>query len=247
LIARVHFDVGERLRPGETLTLPPQQGRHVVQALRMRVGEPLTLFTGSGGEYEATIERIERRDVVVRVQRHVAIERESTFAVTLVQSLIAADMMDLVVRKAVELGVASIMPVQAARSQGAPAERTRRRVEHWRQIVIAACEQCGRNRIPPVHDVVALSQWLASFDANVPGIVLDGKANASLAAIASRSLPRFVLSGPEGGFTSDEVQSAIARGFVAAHLGPRVLRAETAPLAALATIDALVECQNPQK
>jgi 16S rRNA (uracil1498-N3)-methyltransferase len=241
LIPRIHLAVAAPLRPGDTLELPPEQSRHVAQALRMRVGDALTLFTGTGGEYEATIERIERRDVVVHVGRHVAIERESAFTVTLVQSLIAADMMDLVVRKAVELGVAAIMPVQAARSQGVPAERTARRAAHWRQIAIAACEQSGRNRIPHVHDVVSLTQWLASTDARAFGVILDASATESLVAVASKTMPGALLSGPEGGFTPEEVQAATARGFVAAHLGPRVLRAETAPLAALATLNALAE------
>jgi len=241
LIPRIHLDVDEPLRQGDVSVLPPQQSRHVAQALRLRGGDALTVFTGRGGEYEATIERVERRDVVVRVGRHVPIERESAFAVTLVQSLMAADMMDLVVRKAVELGVATIVPVQAARSQGVPAERAVRRAGHWRQIAIAACEQCGRNRIPHVHDATSLSRWLASDDADAPGVILDATAAASLVAVGSKALPSVLLSGPEGGFTPEEVHAATARGFFAAHLGPRVLRAETAPLAALATLNALAE------
>ncbi|HWD35438.1 MAG TPA: 16S rRNA (uracil(1498)-N(3))-methyltransferase, partial [Casimicrobiaceae bacterium] len=233
--------VAAPLRPGDTLELPPEQSRHVAQALRMRVGDALTLFTGPGGEYEATIERIERRDVVVRIEHHVAIERESTFPVTLVQAVIAGDMMDFVVRKAVELGVAAVVPVQAARSQGVPATRAARRAAHWRQIAIAACEQSGRNRIPQVHDVVSLTQWLTSSDAPALSVILDASASASLVSVAANAMPNWLMSGPEGGFTAEEVQAAVARGFVAAHLGPRVLRAETAPLAALATLNALAE------
>jgi 16S rRNA (uracil1498-N3)-methyltransferase len=240
LIPRIHVGDAERLFAGSAFPLPPEQSRHVAQALRMRPGDALTLFGGAGGEYAATIERIERREVVVRVERHVAIERENAFAVTLLQSLVASDMMDLVVRKAVELGVAAIVPVQAARSQGVPAARATRRALHWRQIAIAACEQCGRNRIPPVHDVVSLPEWLAG-EAGGPGVILDANAGVSLAAIASRAPPRFVLTGPEGGFTPEEVQAATACGFAAARLGPRVLRADTAPLAALATLNALAE------
>jgi 16S rRNA (uracil1498-N3)-methyltransferase len=241
LIPRIHLDVAQPLHPGESLTLPPEQGRHVAQALRMRAGDALTLFTGGGGEYEATIERIERRDVVVRIEHHVAIERESTFPVTLVQAVIAGDMMDFVVRKAVELGVAAVVPVQAARSQGVPATRAARRAAHWRQIAIAACEQSGRNRIPQVHDVVSLTQWLTSSDAPALSVILDASASASLVSVAANAMPNWLMSGPEGGFTAEEVQAAVARGFVAAHLGPRVLRAETAPLAALATLNALAE------
>lgn len=241
MIPRIHLDVAEPLHPGESLTLPPEQSRHVAQSLRMRAGDALSIFTGHGGEYAAAIERIERRDVVVRIERHVAIERESAFSVTLVQAVIAADMMDFVVRKAVELGVAAIVPVQAARSQGVPAERSARRTAHWRQIAIAACEQSGRNRIPQVHDVVSLPEWLSSSNAPVLSVILDASASASLVSVAADAMPNALMSGPEGGFTAEEVQAAAARGFVAAHLGPRVLRAETAPLAALATLNALAQ------
>jgi len=240
LITRIHIDV-EPLHPGDAFSLPADQSRHVAQALRMHAGDALTLFNGKGGEYEATIERIERRDVIVRVGRHVAIERESAVAVTLVQGVIAGDMMDFIVRKAVELGVAAIVPVQAARSQGVPAERAARRTAHWRQIAIAACEQSGRNRIPQVHDAVSLPQWLTSSKASELSVILDASASASLVSVAASAIPNVLMSGPEGGFTSEEVQAAAARGFVAAHLGPRVLRAETAPLAALATLNALAE------
>ena len=227
------------LAPGAEYPLPEAAARHVGQALRMRTGDALTLFTGSGGEYEATIERADRRGIVVRVGRHVAIERENASPVALVQALIASDMMDLVVRKAVELGAAEIVPVRSARSQGVAPVREHRRVEHWRQIAVAACEQCGRNRIPPVRDVVPLFAWLdAATDAGA-AVMLDANAPGALAAIARRRRLGAIVSGPEGGFTDDELQGASTRGLALAHLGPRVLRAETAPLAALATLDAL--------
>lgn len=234
--------VGDDVRnlvPGTDFPLPASAARHVAQALRMREGDALTLFTGNGGEYEGTIEQIGRRDVVVRVRRHLAVERENSTPVTLVQAVIASDMMDFVIRKAVELGVGAIAPVLAARSQGLPADRMQRRVAHWRQIAIAACEQCGRNRIPQVHDVVALTQWLATAGARA--VILDADASASLAQIASDVRVETIVSGPEGGFSAEELRAANARGLASAHLGPRVLRAETAPLAALATFNALVE------
>jgi 16S rRNA (uracil1498-N3)-methyltransferase len=239
--ARLYVGDDVRALPeGASYVLPAGAARHVAQALRMRSGEPLVLFTGEGGEYHATIEAIDRREVAVRVQRHVAIERETARAVTLVQAVIAADMMDLVVRKAVELGAAAIVPVLAARSQGVPGERIARRVAHWRQIAIAACEQCGRNRIPEVADVVTLAQWLASPSAR-RAVILDASAPQPFASQITRAAPDAIVSGPEGGFTRDELASAQARGVAAAHLGPRVLRAETAPIAALAALGALSE------
>jgi len=230
-------DVGA-LAPGVDYVLPQAAARHVAQALRMRVGEPLTLFTGGGGEYATTVARIDRRHVVSHVERHDAVERESPHAVTLVQSLIAAEMMDFVVRKAVELGAAAIVPLLAARSQALPAERAERRVAHWRQVAIAACEQCGRNRLPEVGDIVPFGEWAEAIDPAGGAAILDADASRSLAQCASTFPPRSVAVGPEGGFTPDELRFAHARGAVAVHLGRRVLRAETAAIAALATIDA---------
>ena len=240
MTARIYVgDETRALCEGASYALPAGAGRHVAQALRMRTGEPVVLFTGEGGEYEATIDAIDRHEVVVHVDRHVAIERENAHPVTLVQAVIAADMMDFVVRKAVELGVAAIVPVQAARSQRVPGERIAKRVAHWRQVAIAACEQCGRNRIPPVADVVPLAQWLGSSK-HADAVILDASAAQSLAARAAREPTDAIVCGPEGGFTPEELAAASARGIAAAHLGPRVLRAETAPLAALATLNAFL-------
>jgi len=226
------------LADGAEYALPAAGARHVAQALRMRVGQPLALFTGAGGEYAAAIERIDRRDVVVRVERHDAIERESVHAVTLVQSVIAADMMDWVVRKAVELGAAAIAPIRSARSQGVSSEREERRAAHWRQIVVAACEQCGRNRLPGVLPLASFDAWLAGVQRGGDAVLLDAGAQRSLAAQAAVAAPRHVVIGPEGGFTADELAHAEAAGMTRVHVGPRVLRAETAALVALATLNA---------
>ena len=225
---------------GREYPLPAAAARHVAQALRMRRGDALALFTGTGGEYAATITRIDRHGVLAQVEQFVDIERESVRPITLVQAVIAADMMDFVVRKAVELGASAIIPVQAARSQGLPRERAARRVAHWRQIAIAACEQCGRNRVPGIAPVVAWSDWLAGAgDQQAPMVILDHAASSPLASVVGESAPRTVIVGPEGGFTQEEAGAARARGAIAAQLGPRVLRAETAALAALAVIAAL--------
>ena len=158
--------------PGADYALGDAAARHVAQALRMRVGDRLALFTGEGGEFTAVITRIDRAGVVVRVERHDPVEREALCPVVLVQAVIASDMMDLVVRKTVELGAAAIVPIQCARSQGLPPQRAERRVLHWRQIAVAACEQCGRNRVPDVADVVPFAQWLAGIGADSHRIVM---------------------------------------------------------------------------
>jgi 16S rRNA (uracil1498-N3)-methyltransferase len=156
-----------------------------------------------------------------------------------VQSLIAADMMEWVVRKAVELGVFAIVPVQSARSQGMPSDRLSRRVEHWRLVAIAACEQCGRNRVPGIAPIVPFDEWLESDDASPDMAILAADASRSLPAHAAAAPPHGVVVGPEGGFTREEVQRAQARGAVAVHLGRRILRAETTAIAALATLGAI--------
>ncbi|HEV2221303.1 MAG TPA: 16S rRNA (uracil(1498)-N(3))-methyltransferase [Casimicrobiaceae bacterium] len=224
---------------GEEFPLPPAAARHVAQVLRMRRNDTLALFAGTAGEYTATIIRIDRHGVVVQVERFVEVEREAARPLTLVQATIAADMMDLVVRKAVELGASAIVPVQAARSQALAPDRATRRMIHWRRIAIAACEQCGRNRVPSVAPVVAWSDWLAGAgDAQAPIAILDHEAARSLASVAAASAPRTLVIGPEGGFTHDEMGAALRCGAIPAHLGPRVLRAETAALAALAIVGA---------
>ena len=227
--------------PGGDYALPEAAARHIGHVLRMRVGDSVALFTGKGGEYAATIRGIERRGVTVRIDRHDPVEREAPWGVTLAQSIIAADMMDFVVRKAVELGVAAIQPLQSARSQNASDERAARRLAHWRRIAIAACEQCGRNRLPGIAPAVSFAQWFAAAgDASRrPVAILDAAGARSLASLGASEAPHAIVVGPEGGFDTAEVQLAQAEGAVAVHLGPRVLRAETAALAALATVNAI--------
>ena len=227
------------------LNLADETARHVAQALRMRVGDPLTLFTGDGGEFAATIARIDKRGVAVRVGAFDPVEREASHAVALVQSIIAADMMDLVVRKSVELGVATIIPVIAARSQRSPEAREAKRAERWRQIAVAACEQCGRNRVPEIAEIVPLSEWLDGDGASVETIMLAPEATTSYAAAIQTSVPRFIAVGPEGGFTPQERDGAERRGVTLARFGPRILRAETAALAALSVIVAIEDDAAP--
>ena len=226
---------------GSEIELPRATARHVAQALRMRLGDAVTLFNGEGGEFAATITRIDKHGVSVRIDAFDPVERETSHPTILVQSVIAADMMDLVVRKAVELGVAAIVPVFAEYSQRAPGTRTVRRVERWRQIAIAACEQCARNRVPAIADVVPLSAWL-DLDGNGARVVmLSPDAPMSYAEVLHKSVPRFIVVGPEGGFTQREIDHAVRNGASLVRLGRTILRAETAALAALA---AIVACDS---
>jgi len=219
------------------VALPAHVARHAVQVLRLRDGAPIVLFDGTGGEYPATL-AIEGRAAIARTQAHVAVEREAPAAITLVQALVASDVMDAIVRKAVELGVARIVPVLAERSQRGPAERLERRGARWAQIAVAACEQCGRNGVPAIDDARPLRAWVDALSDLRGAALLDPRAPRSLAAAAADT--RMVIIGPEGGFTADEAALCTGAGAHAAHLGARTLRADTAALAALSTLQATI-------
>jgi 16S rRNA (uracil1498-N3)-methyltransferase len=220
--------------------LPDAAAHHALRVLRLAVGDRVTLFTGAGGEFTATLVRGDKRNAIVHIDRFDAIERESALAVTLVQGIAANDAMDHAVRRAVELGAAAIQPVLTARSARMPeGERGDKRLAHWRQIVVAACEQCGRNRIPRLRDVIALDGWLAGRSATMAGFVLSPAAEVPLADATRPRDALDILIGPEGGLSSEEIAQAVRAGMQPVRLGPRVLRTETAALAALAAINTM--------
>lgn len=234
------------LAPGQNLSLPPVAARHV-QVLRLQPGDKVTLFNGGlagnhpcGGEFEATILRMGRSDVDVRLDAHVAVEREAARPVHLAVGMPANERMDWLVEKATELGVASIQPLMTARTVlRLSGERALKKQAHWQAIAAAACEQCGRNQVPAVHAVRDYGSWLAGMPGN--GIVLSlaggSKALSQLAgAFGTSGGAGNLLVGPEGGLDSAEERAAIVAGWQAATLGPRVLRAETAALAALVAL-----------
>jgi 16S rRNA (uracil1498-N3)-methyltransferase len=231
--ARIH--VPGPLRSGERLPLPAAAARHV-QVLRMQPGQALTLFDGTGGEYAAQVLEMGRSDVTVEIGPHEAVEREPARQVHLALGMPANERMDWLVEKAAELGAAGIQPLLTERSVLRLAgERADKKRAHWQAVAVAACEQCGRNRLPEIHPVRPLADWLAQ--ARAPGFVLSLREGTRPLAEAVHGLAAVqLLSGPEGGLSAAEEDAALARGFVPVHLGPRVLRAETAPLAALAVL-----------
>ena len=219
------------LRPGLAFDLPAGAARHV-QVLRLQPGDALVLFNGEGGEYRATIERMGRSDVGVVVDAHAAVEREAPRAVHLAVGMPANERMDWLVEKATELGAASVQPLAVERSVLRLAgERAQKKQQHWQAVAAAACEQCGRNRVPVIHPVQGLAEWLGAQVEGPRYLLTPGEAPRPRGATSSG--PITVLSGPEGGLTQAEQQAALDRGFLPMNLGPRVLRAETAPLAAL--------------
>lgn len=234
------FHCSVPLSAGASLALPAGAARHV-QVLRMQPGDALTLFDGAGGEYAATVERMGRSDVAVTVGAHLPVEREAPRAVHLAVGMPANERMDWLVEKATELGVASIQPLATAhgvlRLAGERAEKKR---AHWEAIAVAACEQCGRNRVPVIHPVQPFAGWLETQGEPAVRLVLSlAEGTRSLAAMAPGEQGVTVLSGPEGGLSGSEEQQAIARGFAPVTLGSRVLRAETAALAALVSLAGL--------
>jgi 16S rRNA (uracil1498-N3)-methyltransferase len=226
------------LRAGSVCMLPEDSAHHAIHVLRLREGEEVTLFNGRGGEFAARIASIQRLKISIDLLQHRAIERESPLHVTLVQGVSAGEKMDSTVRKAVELGVAEVQPVLAARSVARPkGERAENRRAHWQKVVIAACEQCGRNRIPEVHPVIPAMDYRPKPGALA--ILLAPRSTLKFSGAVKDSKAFVLAAGPEAGFTAEEEAALAAAGFVPASLGPRVLRTETAAVAALAALSAL--------
>ena len=229
------FFCPDGLLPASDMPLPSAVAHHAERVLRLAVGDPVTLFDGQGGECEASILAFGKQ-ALARLGPRLAIERESPLQITLVQALASGDKMDWVVQKAVELGVAAVQPVAAERSVLKLAgERADKRVAHWQQVAVAACEQSGRNRVPVVGEILPLAKYLARpFDGT--RLILAPGADGALARKARPSRPLAILIGPEGGWSPAELDLAARAGCAPLALGPRVLRTETAGLAALAAM-----------
>ena len=242
------FFTPQNLTPGSTLELDPSAARHV-QVLRLQPGDSITLFNGMGeleGEYTAAISAMGRSSVSVTVGSFVHTHTEARLAVHIAIGMPANDRMDWLVEKATELGAASIAPLMTERSvlrlQG---ERLEKKLAHWRGVATAACEQCGRSRVPLIHAPQSLNAYLKACADQPPAergvrLVLSLQpGQATLAGAAATAAAVTLLSGPEGGLSPTEEAAAQAAGFATLSLGPRVLRSETAPLAALAYLNTL--------
>lgn len=231
---------------GAEIDLPEGAVRHA-QVLRLQPGDAITLFDGGaqgqGGEFEAIVLHMGRNSVRVRIDAHLALEREAARAVHLLAGITAGERMDWLVEKATELGVASITPVAAERSVlRLKGERADKKRAHWQAVAVAACEQCGGNRVPAIHPAMTLAEWTAAHpltdSADTQRVLLslaDGT-RPLLQAVAAGQTPVLFLSGPEGGLSPAEESLARAQGFAPVTLGPRVLRAETAPIMALSAL-----------
>jgi 16S rRNA (uracil1498-N3)-methyltransferase len=233
----VRLYVDAPLERDADIELPASAARHV-QVRRLQPGDRLVLFNGQGGEWNATVQRMGRSQVWVRVGAFDAVERELAARVSLAVGMPANERMDVLVEKATELGVHTIQPLLCERSVLRLAgERALRKCEHWQAIAAAAAEQCGRTCVPRIAPVLPFERWLNLLAGDAVRLLLSPReGSAALLAVAGDARSLLTLSGPEGGLTVAEEAAALAKGFVAAGLGERVLRAETAPLAVLAWV-----------
>lgn len=231
------------LQVGQALNLPAGAARHV-QVLRFQPGDTLTLFNhgpgvdSPGGEFEATVTHMGRTEVGVTITAHHGVEREVSRRVHIAVGMPANERMDWLVEKATELGMASLQPLATGRTVlKLSGERAEKKQAHWQSVAVAACEQCGGNRVPPVHPVLKLEAWLAQPRSGLKLLLSLQTGSQPLSNLLSTSEQDFTfLAGPEGGLSAQEEALAIAAGFMPVSLGPRVLRSETAPLAALAVL-----------
>ncbi len=234
---RLYCDLALSL--GAEIVLPEAAARHAVTVLRLQVGDTLNLFNGEGGEYQATLVAVNKRETRARLLAFDATERESPVDITLALGISAGERMDYSLQKATELGVSSIQPLATERSVVKLAgERADKRLQHWQHVVIAACEQCGRNRVPVVAPVQKLFAYLAEVDRGKRRLLLSPDAATPLKRVAPAA-GVVLLIGAEGGLAPAEYQAAEASGFEPVRLGPRTLRTESAPVAALAVLQAL--------
>ncbi len=231
-LTRVH--VPGPLAAGSRHAIDGDAANHITRVLRLRPGDPLTLFDGRGGEHAARIEEFRKAAVIVAIEDREPADRESPLSLTLAQGVSRGERMDWVVQKATELGVTRIVPILTDRTVvKLDSGQSVRKLHHWRAITVAACEQSGRNRIPDVVAPLGLHDFLRDVDATTTRLLLSPTGTQRVTDLKVSERKIIVLIGPEGGLTELEQRAAIGAGFIAVRLGPRVLRTETAAIAAL--------------
>ena len=236
----------EVITAGQMIELSSENKHHAARVLRLRNGDAITLFNGHGGEFSARIDSIRKDSITVFVDSYQNTNRESPLHIELAQAICVNEKMDWIIQKSVELGVSSIQPVSTARSiVHLSDERSGKRLQHWQKIVISACEQCGRNLVPQIYPLITLPEWLSRKKMHrTPQdilIMLSATAAQSLKDLPEPAADAKValVIGPEGGFTEEEELAIGHSGFVPLHLGSRILRTESAALAAIAAMQAL--------
>lgn len=216
------------------INLDDRAVHYLLSVLRAKAGDALVLFNGQGGEYAATIEMISKKNIVVFIEKYLAIEVESPLDLCLAQGIARGEKMDFIVQKAVELGVKRIIPLLTERCNvRLSAEREAKRMAHWQGIIISACEQCGRNCLPEIATPQTFTNWITSVQ-STHRFILSPREKVAGACTVSANDSVTLLIGSEGGLTDKEAELAKFQNFIPFHLGPRILRTETATIAALA-------------
>ncbi|KMN37270.1 MULTISPECIES: 16S rRNA (uracil(1498)-N(3))-methyltransferase [Chromobacterium] len=230
------FYIDADLSVGQTLALPDTVVRHV-QVLRLNAGDAITLFNGRGGEYSAMLDAVLKRDAHCRIEGFDDVSRETPIWMGLAQAISGGDKMEFTLQKGVEMGVSAFQPIAAERSiVKLSGERADKRVARWQEIVVSACEQCGRNSIPQVLPILSLEQWLKRLPDADARLILSPVGTQRLADIAAAPARAWLMAGPEGGYSAREEAAALDAGWTPLKLGPRILRTETAALAAVAAM-----------
>ncbi len=232
-VPRVYIE--STLAINERLQLPKQVAHHLVNVLRLKAGQTLTVFNGQGGEYSAHINHLDKRQADILINEFIAIDRESPVEIHLGQVLARGEKMDWIIQKSVELGVKQITPLFSQYCNvKLPADRIEKRVRHWEAVIISACEQSGRTAIPLIHPPIQLDNWLAQTKADQRFICHPELPKTSNTMNSPQTIA--IAIGPEGGFSDAEIKQAMHHQFTSLNLGPRVLRTETAGLTAITVI-----------
>ncbi len=222
------------LQTGQAVQLDPLASHHIARVLRMTVAEPVTLFNGDGGEFAGVIRQIDKKHVTVEIQQFIDREVESPLNLVLAQGISRGEKMDFTIQKAVELGIKHIIPLLTERCNvKLDQARSEKRIQHWQSVIISACEQSGRNRIPTILAPQSFAHWLEQ-SADGYRFILSPHVEQKLPLLSLKNAePITIVIGPEGGMSESEIQSAMRKGFLPLNLGPRVLRTETAAIAAM--------------
>ncbi len=238
---QIRLFVDTDLAPGSEQVLPAFAAEHAMRALRLRSGDHVILFNGDGHDYPATLTAASKREALVTVDSRLPLDNESPLRLGLAQALARGEKMDLIMQKATELGVTRIVPLQTRRCDvRLDSARAEKRLTHWRGVVISACEQCGRARIPVVEPVQTLRDWTGTLpDAAVKRLMLTPGEGCRARELPDLAQGAVVMAGPEGGLDPHDLATLRSAGFEALNLGPRILRTESAGLTALAALQAL--------
>ena len=234
------FYIPQSITLGDVLQVPDNTARHMVQVLRLQVSDEVILFTGNNIEYQAIISEIKKKFVLVKIVGEKANSIESPVHIHLIQAISKGDRMDWVIQKAVELGVASILPVTSERTNvSLKGERQGKKLDHWQGVINSACEQCGRNHIPNLHPLQSLGEAVSVLSQHeAHRIILDPRSENKLQSQNWGSKNLILAIGPEGGFSEQEVEFLLQSSFQSYNLGPRILRTETAAIAGISLLQA---------